>query len=268
MPWGSRVNGFETRFERMELKYMVDESMAARLREAIAPYCVSDSHNDIQTNGRRPGYPISSLYLDSPGLAFHRAKERGDSERLKLRVRTYEGSPIASLELKRRVSEVIDKTRVVVERDQAERAAQGMVDPEDPEARRFLMRFARIAAESGAEPTLHVRYEREAYISTVDDYARVTFDRRIEVQRASGWSLDPDSSRWSRFDDVWRPDLMDNSILLELKCQSSVPWWMTELVREFGLQRISFSKYSTGIHLTGREGGQMHLGRRAARPLS
>ena len=77
---------------------------------------------------------IDSLYLDTPALAFHQAKERGDPERLKLRIRTYPKHSPAVLELKRKVSDVIDKTRAVVDRKLVEDAAKGLAPARDDTA--------------------------------------------------------------------------------------------------------------------------------------
>jgi SPX domain protein involved in polyphosphate accumulation len=261
------MSSFETRFERLELKYLIDEATAERVRRDIAPFCKPDPHNQAAAGGSATaGYAVSSLYLDSPNLAFYRAKERGDAERLKLRLRTYGHSPFAVLELKRRIADVIDKTRATVDRKDAARVAQGWVDspPESPEVRHFFSDFALAVARSGALPTLHLRYEREAYASVVDHYARVTFDRRIEAQRTSSWNLDPGAVGWSHFDRHWRRQEHERTVVLELKCQSSIPWWVTDLVRAHALDRQSFSKYSVGIYLTSvRDGADLSATRSA-----
>jgi len=256
-----RLAGFEKRLQRLELKYLIEEPTVDRIRREIELYCEPDEHNPSRSGRyQRPdplGYEIYSLYLDSPNLAFHRAKMRGDPERLKLRIRTYSKSSPALLELKRRVSDVIDKTRVLVDRKQAEEAAAGLAAPveDGPQARHALNEFSRIVAESGAGPTLYVRYEREAYASVVDDYARVCFDRHIGAQRIQSWDLDPDPDGWREFDHYWQPELADRSVVLELKCQSTIPPWLSDLVRRHSLSRTSFSKYSTGIYLTRRISG-------------
>ena len=262
------MSSFESRFERLELKYLIDESVAARVRHDIAPFCHPDEHNPPGGGPHAPrGYPISSLYLDSPGLALYQAKERGDPERIKLRVRGYGNAPYAVVECKRRVADVIDKTRVSVDRKDLERASHGLVDPgpDQPEARHFLSDFARRVAGVGAEPTLLLEYEREAWVSEVDHYARVTFDRHIEARRSASWTLDGDGGLPSRFDDHWRRDEEHRSVVLELKCHSCIPWWMTDLIRRHALRRQSFSKYSIGIHLTGVEHGEDRITRRSAR---
>jgi SPX domain protein involved in polyphosphate accumulation len=257
----------ETKFQRLERKYLIDEVTAARVRRDLAAYCDADEHNPASTgryeHSGQLGYPIRTLYLDSPELAFYNANMRGDAVRLKLRIRTYSDSSPALLEIKRRVSEVIDKTRVMVEREDVARAVEGreVAVVDDPGARRCLSEFGRLAASAGAEPTLQLRYEREAYASFVDHYARVCFDRRIGAQRTYDWNLLPDPGRYCEFDHFWGSGRHDPRVVLELKCESAMPHWMTDLVRRHGLSRTSFAKYAVGVHLTGRLAG------RRARPV-
>lgn len=261
------MSSFETRFERLETKYLIDEVVADRVRRDIAPFCHADQYND--TSREHPGYTISSLYLDSPALAFHNAKERGDAERLKLRIRSYEGTPFAVLELKRKIANIIDKSRASVPRSAVERATLGLYrgERDSPETRSFLDEFAIKTATSGAQPTLHVRYEREAYVSDVDSYARVTFDRGIVAQRTEDWSLEASPRRWCAFDHYWRPDLRERNVVLELKCESFIPAWMSDLVRRNSLEAQSFSKYSIGIRITGRQAGEGFVPQRSSKVM-
>jgi hypothetical protein len=264
------MSGFDIRLERLELKYLIDERTAERIRREIEPYCRPDRHS-IATSSieAERGYGISSLYLDSPGLAFHRAKERGDPERLKLRVRTYDAGGPAVLEIKRRSADMIHKQRARVARGEVERAVQGfpLEGTTDPDASRCAECFARLCAEHGADPSLHVRYRREAWVSDVDDYARVTFDRHIQAKRAVDWSLVGGPDGWSAFDHHWLPEQRISNVVLELKCHSAVPFWITDLVRRHMLKRRSFSKYSIGIQVTGLEEGLDSLMRRSARVM-
>ena len=244
------MSDFTARFERLELKFVIDEEQARYVRRSIAPYCQPDKHSQLpaRDRGGNAGYEISSLYLDTPGLAFHRAKERGDPDRIKLRVRTYSPTSTATLEIKRRRSDIIDKTRGVVDRWLVERAASGMLD--EASSSPFFQDFASVVATSGASPRLTVRYEREAYESIVDEYARVTFDRRIRTVPTTNWDLCPPSDGWHSFDNHWRTGHHTTPIVLEIKCQTdSVPFWVIDLIRQNSLIRSSFSKYSIGIHL-------------------
>lgn len=254
------VPKFASRFERLELKFLVDETVADRVRRQIEPYCVPDDHSCEAVLDRtgRAGYVIDSLYLDSPALAFHEAKERGDPERVKLRIRTYSPTSAGSLEVKRRHSNMIDKTRVVVSRELIEDVARGRIELPTccPSDLRYLRDFSHIAAAAGAEPTLSIRYEREAYESVVDGYARVTFDRKIQARRADGWELNPNTCDWCDFDEHWGPAHRTPPAVMEIKCGSLIPAWVSDLVQCNELLQTAFSKYSIGIELTNREMGR------------
>ena len=262
-----------TRFQRLELKYLIDEQSAERIRSDLAAYCEPDAHNP-ERSGRRhladqQGYEIDSLYLDSPSLALHRAKERGDPERIKLRVRSYAATGPAILELKRKSADVISKTRVAVSRQHIEDAVSGLGRPlhDSPEARAFLAHFAELAARIGAEPKLLIHYEREAFASVVDEYARVTFDRKIRAKRVDHWDLSGHPERWHAFDERWLSHQRLPPVVLELKCETLVPRWISQLIRDHGLRRVSFSKYSLGTHVAGSADGSFEVAPRSARTL-
>ena len=260
---------FQTRFERLEFKYLIDEFTARDIRAQIAPFCRPDVHS-LGGAPDRPGgagYTINSLYLDTPALAFHQAKERGDPNRIKLRVRTYSSTSPATLEIKRRRSEVIDKTRAVIDRSRVADAASGALL--EPESAYFFTDFASIVAKAGASPKLTVRYEREAYESFVDDYARITFDRRIEVRTTPEWDLTPSDQGWCSFDEHWKTEHLTTPVVLEVKCQAAcVPRWAIELVHGNALLQTGFSKYSIGIYLLQMRDGLRGVRSRAARALS
>ena len=264
---------FETQFQRLELKYVVGERAAARVLRAIEPYCRPDRRDSpayAPGLGGPRGYAVESEYLDTPSLAFHRAKMRGDPERLKLRVRSYALAGPVYLEIKRRFGDVIEKTRVAVARESVEEAVLGIGKPldESPEARRIWERFSGLVAGSGAGPTLRVRYAREAFTSLVDEYARVTFDRRIAAQRMRSWDDAGASDPWCEVEDSLSERAPWPLVVVEFKCRSSVPHWMSEVIRHQGLQRQSFSKYSIGIFLTERRDGSCQPVQRCGGVLS
>jgi hypothetical protein len=251
---------FETRFERLELKYLIDEPTAARVRRALRPYCRPDPYGAAPrgagTSASR-GYPVLSLYLDTPGLAFHRAKQRGDPERRKLRLRRYRGLDGFCLEEKLRSADVVQKTRALATGGPLREACHGLakLHRETPQSRRFAERFAYLVLSLGAEPTLRVRYEREAYTSEVDAYARLTFDRNVEFQRAAEWDLEGDARGWCDLESFLVGDAPRPLVILEVKCATAIPAWLVDVIRSCDLRRDSVSKYSLGVSLTRRLDG-------------
>jgi hypothetical protein len=231
---------FQVQFERLELKYLVDEATAQDIARAVELHCDPDDHNGL--HGR--GYPISSLYFDGPDLVFFRAKEHGHHDRFKLRARTYgHGGPV-NLEIKRKRGDVVWKQRAAVAPEHWIDAANGFAPAKLKDARQdeALERFATLLVQYSAEPKLMVEYAREAYAARTGEYARVTFDRHVQSYATEEWKLDdPCAARTPLATGI------NGAVILELKAEQFMPLWMADLIRSFELSRVGFSKYNTGM---------------------
>lgn len=233
------------RIERREYKYLVDERTVDRLRALIAPFCVLDPYARSAPRNR---YTIESLYLDSPDLVLYRANLHEQIDRYKLRVRRYPDAATSPyvLEVKRRYHDVQIKSRAMLGSDWASVVSDPFVPTAVVRSSSNIERFVTRVHAIGARPTLLVRYQREAWMSVVDDYARVTFDRRIEGYKVDPerWSFESDAGGWRACDDPTgtRQDTPGLTIL-EMKFTTRVPTWMVGVAEKLGLWRQSFSKY-------------------------
>ena len=236
--------------ERREYKYLIDDATAARLRAAIRPFCDIDPYA-----GRSPGgrYTIESLYLDSPLMGLYWANEHEQVDRIKMRVRGYAESPGSPVffEVKRRINDVITKTRGRVPR--ACWAAL-LSDPAAPipaeiggKDRAAVERFLALSRTLHLRPFTLVRYDREPYFSRVDDYVRVTMDTRIRAQAMDKWTFTAPPRNWRALDDGVTMKSPESLIVLELKFTTQVPLWLHNIVERLDLTRRSFSKYGTSI---------------------
>src|SRR5205823_5184216 len=81
-------------------------------------------------------------------------------------------------------------------------------------------------------PVALVRYEREPYFSRIDEYARVTFDRKLCFQTKAELSLVPDHDHWTP---------VDNPVAMRVSPTSSL------IVLELKLRRDAFCKYTRAI---------------------
>ncbi|MCA9565630.1 MAG: polyphosphate polymerase domain-containing protein [Myxococcales bacterium] len=232
-------------FERHEAKYLVPSGDIPALIRAASPFCSADSYNSGDE-----GYPVHSLYLDSPSRFLNRAALRDDPDRVKLRVRSYGPTGPVRLEIKRKTGGIILKARAKVPSQYLEDAAHGWYvdDAHSPAERDALELFAQYVNRVGLEPTLLVRYRRLAFVSTVNDYARITIDSHLEYSPTSDWSL---SNPYP-----WQPLIRRNSdatklsgdyALVEIKCEQRIPFWLTEIVSRFEMNRTPFSKYSLSV---------------------
>lgn len=239
-----------TMIERREYKYLIDRETAAGVRAAIRPFCQLDAFA-----GKSPTrtYTVETLYLDTPDLSLFWANDHEQVDRVKMRVRGYAEAPTAPvyLEVKRRINDVIAKSRGKVARDQW---AQLLSNPSAPipagitgKDRGAVERFMAIARTIHIQPFTLVRYRREPYFSLIDDYARVTFDTQITAHKLDTLTFQPDGRCWRALDDVVTQRSASSMVVLELKFTSQVPLWMVNLARNFGLVRCGYSKYGNSI---------------------
>ena len=228
---------------RFELKYLLSERVAQAVRDAAGPYIRPD---EFAKADPRAGYPICSLYLDSPAMTLFQQTVDGWESRYKLRIRLYDSLPDSPVfcEIKRRRNQVIIKQRVAAPRDQVELAMSGQVPAlrsvlpggeSTPDAQEVWDEFWQLRAELRASGVTYVVYRREAYVGRNDENLRVTFDREIwAAPYRPGERLQiPTSGTAAPI----------QGVVLELKFNERFPAWMHQLVQQFGLERCSVPKY-------------------------
>lgn len=243
---------------RLELKYWLSERHAEALRRDVEALLTPDPH----TPGPGRGYALSSLYFDTPDLRHYRSTVRGDHDRIKLRARVYDEAGPVHLEVKRKTHDTIRKSRGRVARaawvDVAEArtpdahvsagadAGADVALPGDVGDVGGVEAFVHAFVSGACRPTCLVRYEREAYVSPLDRYGRVTFDRHITATSAHRMSFTGDGEPVA-LDRATQLGALEGHVLIELKAERLIPSWMSELVRMHGLRRVAFSKYGAGM---------------------
>jgi VTC domain len=225
---------------RYERKYVISETAAAAIRRFVSAYLWPDQH---MSPDEPLGYRVYSLYLDTPEFSLYRHSAEGEKNRFKLRIRFYstaEDSP-AFLEIKKRTGESIHKQRAVVAKPAAEGLLNGRrlsaVDllSNGESSVRALAEFCDRRERLSASGTAFVSYQREAYVSRLADNVRVTFDRQIAGQgHLASRGLAIPSPLMT---------VAGDHVVLELKYSGSTPGWMKDLIRTFGLERVSYPKY-------------------------
>ena len=263
---------------RHEAKYLLVEEAVPPLIEAIRARCVPDPNNGAH------GYPVLSLYFDSPRYRLYWRSRDGSPYRVKYRLRRYANGG-EFIEEKRRVQALIAKRRLKL--DEAQRAlllnrrgaAQGgsaqrdpsqldpsQLDPSqlyssqldssqldssqhDSKGGEALKSYLSSLDQLAARPVALIRYQRVAFFSRDDHYARVTLDRRVQVAPAQDPAAapPPEDPSWRAVDLPRRFDRRRSPVVLELKAEQLVPPWMRALTRRFGLERRGFSKYCYGL---------------------
>ena len=230
---------------RYERKYLITEEQAALIADWVGTYCSRDPNAQDAPDGQ---YAIHSLYFDTPQLDFFKAKEARELDRFKPRVRFYgiREPDAVFLEVKRKVNGVVMKTRAHLA---AAEWPDVLHDAAHPMAGRAgVDEFLGKVHGWAAAPVVHVRYRREPWVSLLDNYGRVTFDRQLECAHARGSdALRPVPEDWVSVDDPYWCNLPFSPVVLELKCEQLTPVWMVDLVRAFDLMETAFSKYCKSI---------------------
>jgi len=226
---------------RYEAKYRITKAMAREIRDWIRPVFSPDAHADRQTGT----YTVNNLYFDTPDLRFYADTKLRKLSRFKLRIRYYGPEPddFLVLEVKSRHDRVVWKRR---DRIPLQRWPDVLTEepPPAPAVRGVPDSFVELAALYGAEPVLHVRYVREPWVSDLDDYGRVTFDRALRYRLTRGSiEVAPDEGDLIFYDDPASARSPASPVVLEVKTATLVPVWAQALVQRFGLVQGGFSKY-------------------------
>ncbi|MBT8434903.1 MAG: polyphosphate polymerase domain-containing protein [Gammaproteobacteria bacterium] len=251
--------------ERHELKYAVPWRFVEPICRFIEPYCELDHHSAISADNF---YLVSSLYLDTRGLEFLRQRMYGKDGRFNMRVRCYgeQGQAPYFLEIKRKRGFIGKKYRAIASEDEWPAIIQDpqfRIQPADSDKNQNNMElFYRLATSYAIEPKLLTQYRRRAYVSTIDQYARVTLDASMKYRAQNHFSLVSDENMVSYDNEtIYTRDMVsDAAVVLELKCDvGQVPTWMLDLISTFDLKQQGFSKYMSSFLVSHLDDGIAYM---------
>lgn len=228
------------RFNRFELKYVIDDAVAARLSEALAENMHIDPHGDAGL------YRVTSLYYDSPDYACFRSKVEGIKYRRKVRIRTYglaaeSLDDLVALEIKQRINRTVQKRRIrCTLRDATDLIARTRsFESEDPDDQAVISEIEYLARVLSLRPACVISYLREAWVGgTYEPGLRITFDRQLSVRG-------PEHGLFGGLPDhlFARP----SEVILEVKADEAVPLWVTRLLARHDCALTRVSKYCLGL---------------------
>ncbi len=234
--------------QRFELKYLISEETALRVRDYVQTYLDFDEYSVGRPNF---SYPVHSLYLDSDDLKTYWDTINGMKNRFKLRIRFYSTNPDSPVffEIKRRMNNIIMKQRGGVRRSAVDLLLNGnfpemeyLVSRKNPGQLMALQRFSELTAKLRAKPKVHIAYLREAYVSDDDTY-RLTMDRDVVAEPNLTSHLTTE---------VHHPHKSFTPlVILELKFTNRFPDWFGDLVRTFNVMQGGAAKYVESIGAIG-----------------
>ncbi|MDY6877458.1 MAG: polyphosphate polymerase domain-containing protein [Chloroflexota bacterium] len=234
------------KFNRFELKYLLSWEDAERLKQDLEQYLQPDTYGDS-----RGAYALSSLYYDTADYCFYWEKVEGIKFRRKLRIRHYEGRAALTpetqvfVEVKQRLNRVTQKRRVLLPyRDALELCNHRTIPQHAPRDRAVIAEIHAMTWQYNLRPTCITSYMRQAFVgSDYDIGLRVTFDTNIRY-RAKDLQLH--SKKIGSF------MLSPQRVIMEIKVNERVPYWITELVAEHNFALIRISKYCTSLKVAAR----------------
>jgi SPX domain protein involved in polyphosphate accumulation len=233
-------------FNRFELKYLLTHELAEKIQSDIQAYLELDSY------GVDGAYAISSLYYDSPDYHFYWEKMEGIKFRRKLRIRTYETEELLTdesmvfVEVKQRLNRVTQKRRAVLSYADAlmlcnERKLPKKIDPRD---RLVVEEVEAMLHQYDLKPSSITSYFRKAYVGKeYDQGLRVTFDTNLKYRVDD---LDLASKQ------IGKTMLDPNRVVMEIKVNDNMPYWLSELIGKHNVPLIRVSKYSQSLQVAGR----------------
>ena len=215
---------------RKERKFLITWERMYRDTHVLSQVLQEDPHN------RGTGYPIRSLYFDTPENRDFHEKEGGIELRRKLRLRCYApDAAFALLEMKQKQGDSQRKRSLRLARADAQRLIQGDYS--------VLLRYDdRFAAECFGvlqmylyRPRAVVEYRRKAYIAR-ENKIRITYDHHI-------------TGTESCFD-IFSPELLQNPLLhpglvvLEVKYNGFLLSYIKDMLERCNASELSVGKYS------------------------
>jgi SPX domain protein involved in polyphosphate accumulation len=230
------------RFNRFELKYILPVAQCAKIIDDLKQQIPPDR------NGGEAGYPIVSLYYDSPDLECFWAKIEGIRFRRKVRLRIYPGDDITkvtkgSIEIKQRINKTVQKRRLELPLEQAERLCAGELSLEglDEMDTQVAHEVTYLSKGLNLQPSAITAYWRRAYEGQEENVGvRVTFDTMVS-SRIHALQVNAPA--------VNRLILPADYCIMEVKADDRVPEWATSLLARHDCQLNRVSKYCAGVAL-------------------
>ena len=140
------------------------------------------------------------------------------------------------LELKKKISGVVNKRRVVLTLSEAYKFLELGIRPEKSDfmSNQVLNEIEYYLDNNKVTPKVYISYSRRAFFSKSDRNFRLTFDSKI-ITRRDYLFLESGS-----FGD----ELLDkNQYLMEVKILGAIPLWLVEILSDLGIYSAKFSKY-------------------------
>jgi len=239
-----KIKEIQENFLRYEFKYILHDDLKRAVESELSHFMQLDPFVERFDDKK---YLVRSLYFDDPFYTFYYEKTDGLMHRQKFRIRTYslnydENIPIM-LELKGRYNNFVYKNRTEIAHNtqiatDAFKLTDNIIKKHD---NNVLNQFTYDRFKKHIKPVMLIDYQRRAYQSKYDYEFRITFDGQLYGTHTQ--ELFPK-------DNVKKRKLIDGYTIMEVKFRKHVPPWFHRIMIKYQLNRVSISKYCTGMEAT------------------
>lgn len=215
-------------FERKEIKYLLTKSQYLTMMEYVNCHMTPDKYGKST---------IQSLYFDTNTDLLVRTSIDKPYYKEKLRLRSY---GIASmndkvfLEIKKKFAGIVYKRRISILQSDIKKFIEGKLNLDTQIGKE--LNYFRDYYKTLKASTLLI-YDREAYF---DGELRVTFDHNIKYRK---FDLTLDKGFYGN--NLIEPE----QVLMEIKVNGAMPFWLVEALEMANAYKTSFSKYGLSYML-------------------
>lgn len=233
----------ETKFKRIETKYVVSKEILEKLIQDLKEYLVEDDY---------PISTISNIYFDTEDFDVLLDDDFGDKRKEKVRMRTYLSQPKVDsqvfLEIKTKDQEGVGRkfrllsTPITI----LNFMTKGHLDASITD-KVVIEKVKKLHQDykQGIKPRMFIYYDRyslkeKKYIEGYNyNKIRITIDQNL-VYRDENVNLFSGNQG--------APLLDDNTVIMEIKAPGNKPQWLQDILNKYGLIEHKFSKYSCAYH--------------------
>ena len=222
--------GFKDVFERIEVKYLLDDRQYSGLMKRLEGMAAIDSYGKTS---------ILNIYFDTPDFKLIERSLEEPKYKEKLRLRTYgtaSDDTNAFIEIKKKYAGVVYKRRISMPyKDAIDYLVNGKEVKERSQISDEIDYFLQFY--KGLRPAMAISYDRIAMAGVSDPDLRITFDTNIRW-RTNNLSLSEGN--------VGKEILLPGQHLMELKIAGAMSVELARIMDELNIRQTSFSKYGIG----------------------
>ena len=209
-------------FKRYELKFLISSLQYTNLLSSLLKRMNTNEYSNTL---------ICNIYYDTPDFYLIRKSLEKPIYKEKLRLRSYDIPSKNSnvfLELKKKYNSVVYKRRTVCSLNEVDNILNGTNKTQIEKEISYFYQYYK-----DLEPRMFLSYHRFSLFGIDNPSLRITFDTDITYR---DYDLDLTKGTYGN-------KLIKDQILMEIKTDTTLPLWLSQLLTENKIYQSSFSKY-------------------------